>query len=1015
MFSLQSFKTLLPCLTFIFCFTHHSFAQSYLLSSLPAEKELSSQQVTCFFQDSKGFMWIGTEDGLNLYNANSIKIFKHDIKNKNSLPDNFVQAICEDGEGYIWVSLATGVSRLNTQTLRFQNFSGDTGKNSFGYKCKIFTDTKKNIWVAGDGLFKFDKPSQQFQHIENTYSNAIHGSRNANRLTGFCEDSKGRYWISTFDGLFLYHDENRSFTRFDTAPTDDNYKKFGIIFLPVQEDSAGNLWVGTWTYGMFKILPGEKKLQAVEKGGVHLVYASQQLNHTDLLWYSGDGLTSLDKTNGRTEKVVHENDNPYSLRNDGISALYTDRQDQLWIGYASQGVQLLSPGNQLIKKYDLQIPGPKKDQVGSVNAILQQNDGFFIGGWYKAALVRVDKDFHIKKSWQHLPENLSQAPSNVSDMYADKKGCLWISTFNGLVCLDEKKETTRLFRFDSSVSGNNRFLDILPEGDSVLWLSGYNNGLARFSMNTHQFELFGTAPRPIVWKIASDKNDMIWCASNSGNLLRFDKQKKNFTTVSFDTLTEASTYYDLTYDSSQHVLWVASSNGLLKVQLADLKARLFTEKEGLPTNSINVLEWGSHQQLWIGSNRGLSLFNPDKNSFRNFYTHNGLATDIIDHRLYMDPQGKLFIGGDSYVMMINTLLLNDKTEKTRAYITAITESDSLLQPMMKGGKKTVELSYYRNNLSFDFAMPDYINSGDNQLLYMLEGWDKDFLLTKKGVINYNKLPPGEYVFRVKGIDHAGIKTEEEDIITIIIHPPFWKTGWFVSLVAVAVLTVFIFVIRYISQRNLKEKLLRLEKEQAVEKERNRISRDMHDDLGSGLTKIAILSEVAKRQLPEPLKAKEQLENISASSRELVDNLQDIIWVLNPKNDTLDNLAAYIREYALKFFEPFQTTLTFNFPEEIPNVYLTEEQRRNIFLIVKESCNNIARHAWCNSVIIDLILAGKQLEIKISDDGKGFDMEKVRTFANGLQNMQNRMQQIGGSYEIVSKPGHGTSTRLLIPV
>lgn len=196
-------------------------------------------------------------------------------------------------------------------------------------------------------------------------------------------------------------------------------------------------------------------------------------------------------------------------------------------------------------------------------------------------------------------------------------------------------------------------------------------------------------------------------------------------------------------------------------------------------------------------------------------------------------------------------------------------------------------------------------------------------------------------------------------------------------------------------------------------ERNRIARDMHDDLGSGLTKIAILSEVAKRQLLQPEKAKIHLENISISSRELVDNLQDIIWVLNPANDTLESLAAYIREYALKFFEPFETDVIFNYPDEIPDIKLTEEQRRNLFLVLKESFNNIAKHAWCNKVTLHLIKKENAFSFIIEDDGKGFNINDTRQFGNGLQNTKNRMLQIDGEYEIKSAPGKGTSTSLSI--
>ena len=205
--------------------------------------------------------------------------------------------------------------------------------------------------------------------------------------------------------------------------------------------------------------------------------------------------------------------------------------------------------------------------------------------------------------------------------------------------------------------------------------------------------------------------------------------------------------------------------------------------------------------------------------------------------------------------------------------------------------------------------------------------------------------------------------------------------------------------------------MELEKKQAVEKERNRISRDMHDDLGSGLTKIAILSEVVKKQLSEPEKAKEQLDKIAVSSRELVDNLQDIIWVLNPKNDTLESLSSYIREYALHYFEPFEIQVNFNYPDHFLNDHLSEEQRRNIFLTVKESFNNIAKHAWCNTVTVSIIESTHSILISIQDDGKGFDINSVRTFANGLKNMQNRIEMLGGIFTIASKPAGGTLTEM----
>jgi signal transduction histidine kinase len=526
--------------------------------------------------------------------------------------------------------------------------------------------------------------------------------------------------------------------------------------------------------------------------------------------------------------------------------------------------------------------------------------------------------------------------------------------------------------------------------------------------------LYGTNPKPTFWNITYDKVGNIWCTNNNGWLEKFDRLKKSFSTFIFDTLTEKSIYTDIVYDSVSNILFVGTSNGLLKVSLNNLRAQLFTEKEGLPANKINLLSLDDHHRLWISTDRGLSLYNQQKKSISNFYMNNGLSTEKIDQSLSVEEDGKLYIGSNNNIMTMDIAGIDNKAEVSPVYITGVSENGNLLQATWKNSQAIIDLPYNQNSLSFEFAIIDFINSEDNQLSYQLEGWDKDFIQTKKGEANYNKLLPGKYIFRVKGINHRGVKNEKGDAITIIIHPPFWQTWWFILLVSAALLTVLIFWVRYISLRNLKEKLLRLEKDQAIEKERNRISKDMHDDLGSGLTKIAIMSEVVKKQIHEPEKAKQQLENISATSRELVDNLQDIIWILNPKNDTLENLAAYIREYTLKFFEPFGVEIQFHYPENFSHIQLSEETRRNIFLTVKEIFNNIAKHAWCNTVQVTIIYSSTEINLTIKDDGKGFDLNNVRQFGNGLINMQNRIEQIGGKYEIVSEQNKGTKTKIEIP-
>ena len=778
------------------------------------------------------------------------------------------------------------------------------------------------------------------------------------------------------------------------------------------EDGIGNLYAGTWGYGLLRVLVNEKKLMPVGEKGVVLTYTSQQLSGQNFLWIASNGLTGFNDKDQIQSHLTHESDNSFSLRNDAISSLYTDNQGQLWIGFEKKGIQVLSPGNQLIKNHV--IPHNDEHEIGSVGVIVKKGNDLFAGGWYKDALCKLDHDFKIERWWKYLPSNENNGSSNVNDIYFDKDGLMWLATANGLITISEKNNEIKNYRYDTSVLKRSFFLKILPEGDSVYWLAGYHNGLSRFSLLTHNLELYNPKPLTLFWKIVYDRSGYMWCADNDGVLERFDRKAKTFKTFNFDSLTEKSSYYDVVYDSTSNILWVTSTNGLLRVNPENFKAKLFTEADGLPTSRVNLLTFDQKHRLWIATDKGLSLYNKQKNSFRNFYLNNGLASEKLDHSLSVGGDGKLYIGNDNSIMVMDIDSIENDTLVSPVYITGIYENGKLLQPKLKGDQKTIDLNYYQNNFSFDFAIIDFINSEDNQLLYKLDSWDNDYLKTKKGSVNYNKLPPGEYVFHVKGINHNGTENKIGDSIKIIIHPPFWKTTWFISLLSIALLTMLILTVRYVAQRNLKEKLLMLEKEQAVERERNRISRDMHDDLGSGLTKIAIMSEVVKKQIHDPEKARQQLENISESSRELVDNLQDIIWVLNPKNDTLDSLAAYIREYALKFFEPFETDVQFDYPEKFPEIKLSEETRRNIFLAIKESFNNIAKHAWCNTVKISIKYSSSQLHLMIKDDGKGFDPAQVRPFGNGLINMQNRIEQISGQYKIASKPGEGTRIEIIIP-
>ncbi|HEY0274322.1 MAG TPA: triple tyrosine motif-containing protein, partial [Chitinophaga sp.] len=319
----------------------------------------------------------------------------------------------------------------------------------------------------------------------------------------------------------------------------------------------------------------------------------------------------------------------------------------------------------------------------------------------------------------------------------------------------------------------------------------------------------------------------------------------------------------------------------------------------------------------------------------------------------------------------------------------------------------------QNTIAIEYVPLEFTNPLKNSMQYMLEGADEDWVEAGTfKMARYTNLRPGTYVFKVRASNNDDIWSGTSTSLEIVIRVPFWQTLWFRFLLLLLLLGIaYYFSTLYLDYKIRHEKL-KLEKEQAVDQERARISSDMHDDLGSGLSTIRLLSEIAKRKIQDPAQTKE-IARISEAAGELVDKMGEIIWAMNSSNDSLENLIAYMRSFVADFLEHAHIEHAFYIPESIPDIKLSGGTRRNIYLAVKESVNNVMKHAQATEVIIELKIADNKMTILIRDNGKGFDPEKVRLFGNGLKNIQKRMQAVGGYADISTNKG--TTVLLDIPL
>ena len=335
--------------------------------------------------------------------------------------------------------------------------------------------------------------------------------------------------------------------------------------------------------------------------------------------------------------------------------------------------------------------------------------------------------------------------------------------------------------------------------------------------------------------------------------------------------------------------------------------------------------------------------------------------------------------------------------------------DSRISPVVAQEAKEIHLNYNQNMISFSFSALDFTDPENIKFQYMLEGADLDWVThSKLHEVSYTNLSPGTYYFRVRGSNHKDSWSESAAEVKIVITPPYYKTWYFLLLSFVVFSAISWTIIRFYSQRKLKEQLAEMERQREVENIRMRISRDIHDDIGSGLTRISLLSELLKSQGGTNGEFfKNQIEKIIQSSHQMIGDLGEIVWSTNPIHDNLNSLLGFLRNYMEELMEDVQQDYRIDFPALHENVELHPDLKRNLFLALKEGLNNAVKYARAQVISLSCTIEGDRYEFVLKDDGVGFDIHKTQEFGNGIRNIKKRMEMCHGVAEVQSYPGRGT--------
>lgn len=839
MLTKQLYLLLLFIFISTFCFSQKEDIQ---FEHLSMKDGLSMNPIMAITQDSKGFLWFGSQDGLNKYDGYKFEVFKTNDADSSSISDNFITALCRDDVGKLWIGTLRGLNVYNPKTNSFKRFSNTCDNFGCTKIYCLFKDKKGYIWIGTEkGLALFDPVKEEFISLNSTFKGM--SDLDQKGILFISQDQQGNYWIGTTNGVVKYDPTTIQIKTFLSNTPNGLSNNIALSF---HEDKQGNIWIGTlnglnrldaktetFTYQYFKkqdeALTSTKQNNAVEGVNIYSIVNNYGGNTIRCILEGEDGmfwvgtdmeLIIYNPVNGNYINYKKDLINPSGINDHFIRSMYVDRSKNIWIGTLGNGLNKADLKPKKFKHYQKKINNQFSLSENYVRAICEDEFGgiwvgTLVGGLNKFS-VASDSFYHFQK-----PVNLSAnsiSDNNVWALCYDKisKG-LWIGTNNGLDFLDFK---TKLFKHYSHTEKNeksisdNTIRNVFIDSKGNVWC-GTENGLNKFDRVTEAFKSFTTQNSglsdPTVWKIVEDKKGSFWLATNDG-LNMFDPATEKFTHFKKQNNEESSLSHSgvrtLLIDS-ENILWVGTQNGLNRFNPQTKTFKRFYEKEGLPNSFIYAIVEDKNHRLWISSNKGLSQFNKADSTFQNYDIFDGLQDyEFNTNACFYSSKGDMYFGGPNGLNVFNPTQLSTNNYIAPIVFTNIKVLEDVYKGIAASEVKEITLNYEQNILYFEFSSLDYTNPSRNKYMYKMEGFNEHWVNAGNvRFINYTNLNPGEYTFKVKGSNSDGVWNPEEISIKIIITPPFWKTMWFYTLCLIAVIVGIFFFIKYRTKKLLKMKLL----------------------------------------------------------------------------------------------------------------------------------------------------------------------------------------------------------------
>lgn len=759
------------------------------------DKGLSQSSVFCITKDKRGFMWFGTEDGLNRYDGYNFKIYKPGDKDtiKDTIADRFIRCIYKDPQGILWIGTDSGLNKFDPDNEKFTHHLQDQQITAIcGSK-----DTYLWIGTDGEGLNRFDPEKVNFKNDSEVINSLSHDS-----VTCILEDRTGLLWVGTKKGLNRFNLDEKNFKRFQHQEGDVNSLSNDIVTC-ICEDKTGVLWIGT-RKGLNRLDPNNNKkpicfkpdTQKFDNSYIRSIY---ECKSGDLLiGTQDDGLYNYDKkiecSNYKYSPFIID-----SLNSNSIRSIYEDEIGLLWIGTFGGGINIFDPRMKPFEFYnDIRIP--------QVSAIYKDKEGTLWIGSYKGIYQYDPKREKEGEPFQPLyGRNLSS--ESIYSIYEDRSNNLWIGTQMGLNKWNRKKR-----QFEDLKSSCQNYIDdsintICEDSKGNLYIGTSNEGIFKYDRDIKRFTTIKISSNEKIVVMYKDKGGTLWVGTKGGGLYRFNENKEEF-------IPNKNTIMDnrinaITEDSLGN-LWIGTWNGLYKIDAKTDKVEPFQEENGLSSGMIYGLLPDNKGNIWITTPRGISCFNTSIRTFSNYETNSDLAnTEFYLGAYHKNKNGKMFFGcnngfysflPDEVKADLNPpgIVLTDFLIANKSISPKWKDPKSPLNKMIYATDDIINLSPKQNFFSFEFAALNYSNPKRNRYEYQLLGWkgqNNDPINTdyQNRRATFTNLDPKEYEFQVFGINADGVKSKTPAAVKIRILPTFWQTG-LARIIIIIIGLIFLFLI-----------------------------------------------------------------------------------------------------------------------------------------------------------------------------------------------------------------------------